>query len=643
MAGSTENIEREFDPTGHGVDSRDSLSPEQLQSLAQEVEVLNRSPLELAPILIKAGVVKQEAGQHAEAEELFLKALNLSERELGLDHPRLVPALTSLGALLILRGTPEEAELFFSRALTITERHLGHDHPDLVILLNDLTRLYLRQAAYSCAEPLLHRLLAMKQSKGEDHPEVATVLASLAVVRQALGRHESAEQLWRRVLEIRERTLAPNHFALVTAIEHLADVCSARGKLREALELFRRAQAIRELTLGADHSSLRISRERVADLELQASGDFLNPQDREALIPAPDTQRLMPIERLATPITALSTIERTPAVGVWSTLPAVEHSTRLVEPLIEDHRRAIGSEAVPGVPRESEVVAVPYRDLLISIGQELDSSYERETLSDRTGVIFASVIELVQRRQKEVVSIAAVTALVLIALATSSRASSGELTATELSSVAAASLAEARNRSLPASRDAGKVSATQAAIPTQDLARVASRAVDNRGPGRTGDRRPNQADLPLPAVSMDHLDSVVRAVNAPSVTIEELAPIEPTSGIIEMPRPRFDDVESEGSQPVHARLIGEVPVPRYPEALSRSGVDGEVRVLFTVDTAGHPVMSTFMAEGSPNKLLTAAVRKVIPGMRFHPARTAAPESNPVVETVHIRFRFARTK
>lgn len=616
MASSSENIEREFDTNGQDLDSRDSL--------------------------IKAGVIRQDAGQYAEAEEMFLKALSLSECELGLDHPGLVPTLTSLGALLILRGTPEKAEPFFSRALTISETHLGHDHPDLVILLNDLTRLYLRQTAYSCAEPMLHRLLALKQSKGKDHPEVATVLASLALVRQALGRHESAEQLWRHVLEIRERTLAPNHFALVTAIEHLADVCSARGKLREALELLRRAQAIRELTLGVNHASLRISRERVADLELQASEDFLNPQDAEALIPAPDTQRLMAIEPVATPVTALSNIERIPGMGVRNTLPPIEHSARLVEPLIKDDQRAAARETVPGATRQSEVGPVPYRDLLLSIGQELDSSYEHETSRDRAGVVFASVIELVQKRQKEVVSVAAVIALVLIALATSSRASSGELTATELPSIAAISLAEARAGSLSTSRDAGKVLATQAVVSSQELARV----VDNRGAGRTGERKSNQANSPLSAVPsevMNRLDSVVQGVTAPSVTIGELAPIEPPSGLIETPRSGLDDLESDGSQPSHARLIGEVPVPRYPDALSRSGVDGEVRVLFTVDTLGRPVMSTFAAEGSPDRLLTAAVRKVIPGMRFHPARTAAPDSKAVVETVHLRFRFAQAK
>src|SRR5439155_7669866 len=138
-----------------------------------------------------------------------------------------------------------------------------------------------------------------KRSKGEEHPEVATVLASLASVRRSLGRHESDEQLWRRVLDIRERTLAPNHFAIATALEHLGDACAARGNIAEALSAFQRAQTIRERTLGSAHSSLRTSRERIADLQLQASDNSLEPPTELPTVSTPERYRLLSGEQLA--------------------------------------------------------------------------------------------------------------------------------------------------------------------------------------------------------------------------------------------------------------------------------------------------------------------------------------------------------
>jgi TonB family protein len=88
-------------------------------------------------------------------------------------------------------------------------------------------------------------------------------------------------------------------------------------------------------------------------------------------------------------------------------------------------------------------------------------------------------------------------------------------------------------------------------------------------------------------------------------------------------------------------LIGELPTPRIPDQLA--DVEGDVRVRFNVDTAGRPVMSTLLVESSPNPLLTAAVRRVIPGIRFEPARTADPDSKPIGDVVQIGFHFARNR
>jgi TonB family protein len=278
MTDSTASYEQHIEAArlAHGRGDRAGIE-QALQSAVRTAEGLPDGHLKLVAALIKLGEVKHAAGDSAEAESLFRRALDIGESVLGQDDLGLVPPLTSLGALRISRGAPEEAEPLLTRALAISERTLGRDHPDLVVLLNDLSRHYLKQSAYGFAEPLLLQLYSIKRTKGEDHPEVATVLASLAAVRQALGRHDAAEQLWRRVLDIRERTLAPNHFATATAIEHLAETCAARGKLSEALRLYQRALAMRELTLGAGHPSLRVSRERIADLQLQGSEESFGP------------------------------------------------------------------------------------------------------------------------------------------------------------------------------------------------------------------------------------------------------------------------------------------------------------------------------------------------------------------------------
>lgn len=637
---------------------------DEFRSHIHKLTGLDHSSIELAPVLIKLGTAKQEMGHHAEAEELFRQALDAGERALGQEHPGLVPALTSLGGVRILRGTPEAAEPLFARAVAISESQLGPDHPDLAILLNDLTRQYLKMAAYACAEPLLQRLLAIKLSKGENHPEVATVLASLAAVRQRLGHHESAEQLWRRVLEIRERTLAPNHFALVTALEHLADACTARGKLQEALKLIQRAQAIREVTLGVDHSSLRVSRERVADLQLQASEDLLDPEDARGPAPLPDTWRLVAPERRSISVPAPPTHIRSAVVHGWNAVPVIERA-RSISLSVDSERAPFAGDPIVSEERQQEAEAAQYRDFVQSVREEREESesmYEPETAVDRARAIFASVSELLRRQRREAISVTAVLVLLLVALASGSWASSevepsiAEVPVGGAPSVAVARLPEtSSSRGIRASNPLGFPDVVGGAS-TPELTGPPTRAIDGRGrgpgngPGNGNERKASTARVSVPVISpslTEQLELVLGAVNVPVPEVAKPLPLMSVMGTADMPFARLAGVDpNPASLPptavfVRSRLIGTPPTPRYPSRIS--DVEGQVRVLFSVGVDGRPLMSTFSVERSSHELFTEAVRKVIPLMRFEPARSGGPDSKPTVDLVGMSFWFALPK
>src|SRR6187551_937722 len=97
-----------------------------------------------------------------------------------------VDALILRGAQEQADGNLEEAELLFRDAFRALENTSAPDVPvlsdELPILLRDLSRLYIERSEYARAQWPLVRLLAIAKSQGEDRPEVATVLASLAAV-----------------------------------------------------------------------------------------------------------------------------------------------------------------------------------------------------------------------------------------------------------------------------------------------------------------------------------------------------------------------------------------------------------------------------------------------------------------------------
>jgi tetratricopeptide (TPR) repeat protein/outer membrane biosynthesis protein TonB len=597
MADPTVGLDRSVEPSMYSpvVSGPRTVGHSGSHSVVSNADLADDTQSELAS-LIKRGAASQEAGNYGEAEEVFRKALVLAERTLG----------------------PE--------------------HPALILLLNDLTRLYLKQSAYGLAEPLLLRLLDLKRSKGENHPEVATVLASLATVRQGLGRHESAEQLWRRVVEIRERTLAPNHFATAIALEHLGDVCAARGKIREALSALGQAQMIRERTLGSEHPSLQVSRERIADLELQGSEDSLDDSETQGIPTGPDRYRLLSGDPIGIPTTAPKPRAETP-------VQLTNQATLMIPRLQTNEARSV--EASKGVEEGAvsalQTATLTYRDALETIRDEMEDATSTISLGQRSRLALASVIAFLSNRYVGGAGAAAVIALLVFGAVAGPKVWGGGQASGEESpglqpipsseGRPIAQLAVARSAS-PAPDVGGDALAA-----TVKQAAPRPRVVEEKSAARKPvEKKQETKAIAIPTIStsiMNGLDAA--ASRAGSSAARGDIVIAPAS-TLGAEHTKFEESE-QNAAPLRARLIGELPTPKVSQQIAN--IEGSVRVQFTVDTEGHPVMSTFAVAESPSPMLSAAVRNVIPGMRFEPARTGGANSRLIADVVWVTFRFAR--
>lgn len=655
MVESSMTYERLIESAATALASGDRAAAEQsLRAAVRAVEAVPGAHLDHAAALLRLGALRQDAGALDEAAVIFERALSVGEASLGDDDLALVPALTRLGAAKVMSGSIEDASILITRAVTIGERHLGEDHPDLVILLNDLSRLYLKHGAHRHAEPLLLRLLTIKRSKGEDHPEVATVLASLAVVRQALGRHESAEQLWRQVLSIRERTLAPNHFAIATALEHLGETCAARAKYREALQLLRRAQSIRELTLGGDHPSLRASRERIADLELQASEDFLDASDSLAL--PLDRPRLPTGDHLGLGMTPRSlqptytptvqaprptqaprpshALQATAVLRAREAAIAIERAATRMEDMLTDRVEAPQAAPAPQANSQAQSQAepdpAPYLNVLMDIKGEMDED-GAPAGSEAEQPRYAAALAFMKSRPAIAIGAAVlVLSVVGVAVASATRAPETPAWVEQPAAATVARTDSVPSATIPANEEAGRETAS---------ARPSARARDERG-STTSVARASEPEVVVPQLTRPvagRIDSVIRNIQTPERPAAEVVPVQLSGAATDNgPRLATTDVSLGAVQFQRPRLIGSLPEPKYPSRLLLEGEGGEVRVRFDVDTTGRPVMSTFTVVGTPHTLLVQAVRDVVPGMRFEPARA---DRKPVVDRVEVGFKF----
>ena len=213
------------------------------------------------------GSALEWAGQYAEAEPLFKRALVIREKALGPEHPDIAMSLNKLASVYQDQGKYVEAELFFKRALAIREKVLGPERPDTAMSLNGLAAVYYDQGKYVEAEPLFERALAIcEKALGPEHPETAANLNGLAVVYRDQGKYVEAEPLFKRALAIREKALGPEHPDTADSLHGLARLYRDQGKYVEAEPLFERALAIREKALGPEHPDTAACLENYAGL-----------------------------------------------------------------------------------------------------------------------------------------------------------------------------------------------------------------------------------------------------------------------------------------------------------------------------------------------------------------------------------------
>jgi len=116
-----------------------------------------------------------------------------------------------------------------------------------------------QQTAYVAAFTLAKRFKELRpvaeaaldeQSKYTGSAEATELLGELY---RAQGKYSEAESLHKRFLEMREKTLGPDHPYVANSLNNLAAVYEAQGKYAEAEPLYKRALKIDEKALGPDH------------------------------------------------------------------------------------------------------------------------------------------------------------------------------------------------------------------------------------------------------------------------------------------------------------------------------------------------------------------------------------------------------
>ena len=121
---------------------------ESLTKLLKNYEALpeaQRDYLAEATLLDRLATLHQVVGNYVEAEPLFVRALEIREKQLGAEHPDTAGSLNNLAGLYYHQGKYGEAAGYMKRALAIVEKALGPEHPNTKLVRENLE--FLRQRA----------------------------------------------------------------------------------------------------------------------------------------------------------------------------------------------------------------------------------------------------------------------------------------------------------------------------------------------------------------------------------------------------------------------------------------------------------------------------------------------------------------
>jgi serine/threonine-protein kinase len=159
----------------------------------------------------------------------------------------------TIAGTFISLGRYEQARPHQERAAELLGWPESHE-PEALSAAAELGVLYQRLGMTDAAEDLIRRVLEIRTSSlGEDHPASLGSLNQLADFLFAQGRVDEVEPLDRKTLEVRRRVLGEDHPDTLRSLNGLAATLFNQGRYAEAAPLFEEGLEIRRRTLGDSH------------------------------------------------------------------------------------------------------------------------------------------------------------------------------------------------------------------------------------------------------------------------------------------------------------------------------------------------------------------------------------------------------
>ncbi|XP_067866633.1 clustered mitochondria protein homolog isoform X2 [Heterodontus francisci] len=219
----------------------------------------------------QSGQAKVQQGFLKEGCELINEALNLFNNVYGAMHVEICACLRLLARLNYIMGDYNEALSNQQKAVLMSERALGVDHPNTIQEYMHLALYCFANGQLSTALKLLYRsryLLLLVY--GEDHPEMALLDSNIGLVLHGVMEYDLALRFLENALAINGKCHGAKSLKVALSHHLVARVYESKAEFRSALQHEKDGYTIYKNQLGENHEKTKESSEYLKYLTQQA-------------------------------------------------------------------------------------------------------------------------------------------------------------------------------------------------------------------------------------------------------------------------------------------------------------------------------------------------------------------------------------
>ncbi|XP_077168430.1 clustered mitochondria protein homolog isoform X2 [Paroedura picta] len=219
----------------------------------------------------QSGQAKVQQGFLKEGCELISEALNLFNNVYGAMHVEVCACLRLLARLNYIMGDYTEALSNQQKAVLMSERVLGIEHPNTIQEYMHLALYCFANSQLSTALNLLYRArYLMLLVFGEDHPEMALLDNNIGLVLHGVMEYDLSLRFLENALLINSKYHGAKSLKVALSHHLVARVYESKAEFRSALQQEKEGYTIYKNQLGEHHEKTKESSEYLKYLTQQA-------------------------------------------------------------------------------------------------------------------------------------------------------------------------------------------------------------------------------------------------------------------------------------------------------------------------------------------------------------------------------------